>query len=427
MALVAVALFAVALAAFIGNFGLTVRLDDAARARLTESATLMANLAATNYTYSRGWTAGARAELGHLAALDSLRIELRLPNGHLIEIGPKPTGVITRAAIMVHGQKVATVLISTPNGNLLTTEEQRLRYSVDQLHLIAAGVASLAAIVVGIMLAQTLTRPLRHIRTAAERLEHGDLGTHIPVDTEPEMGAVGRALNRLAETLQHEEELRKESVADLSHELRTPVNGLLSRIEAAQDGVLPLGENLAAMHVEVLRLAHLLDDLARLAEAEQPGLFLDKQQLNLVSIVEQVSRSFVLRFADAGIDFFTSYASVWVFGDARRLEQVVINLLSNALCYTERGGQVVLTVARSTSEAIIEVTDTGVGIDPRDLDHIFTRFWRADRSRSRATGGTGIGLTIVHKLVQAHGGRIEVKSAPGQGSCFRVILPAIDV
>lgn len=426
VAFVAVALLAVALAALIGNLGLGPRLNEAARMRLVNTANHVADIAVAAYENAGGWTLTATTELSHVAALDGLRIELEFPGGRLVEIGPRPAGTTARATVSVRGQRVATVMVSAGSGSLLTPEEQHLRHSLDQLHLVAAGVATLAAVLVGILLAQTLTRPLRSIRGVAERLGRGELEARVEVGTEPEMRAVGRALNRLAETLEHEEELRKESVADLAHELRTPVNGLLARIEAAQDQVLPLPGNLVAMHDEVLRLTRLLDDLASLADAERPGLLLDKQPLDLGEVARTASQSFMPRFADAGIAFAVFVVPTWVSGDFGRLEQVVANLLSNALFYTEAGGEVALSVGRSGGEAVLEVKDSGVGIEPEDLRHIFTRFWRADHSRSRATGGTGIGLVIVNELVRAHEGRIDVESIPGTGSRFRVMLPALD-
>ena len=425
VALVAVAVLAVALAALIGNLGLDPRLNDAARARLALSAAHEAALAGTVYKEAGGWTATATTELSHLAALDGLRLGLQPADGRTVETGPAPTGATAEAPVVVRGQVIATVAVSTASGALLTPEEQQLGDSLNQLHLIAAGAAAVAALLVGLILAQSLSGPLRRIRSVAERLEQGELEARVEVGAEPETRAVGRALNRLAETLEHEEELRKENVADLAHELRTPVNGLLSRVEAAQDGVLPLPENLAAMHEEALRLTRLLDDLASLADAERPGLLLETHPVDLAEVAQTAARSFAPRFAEASIGFATSAGPVWVHGDQGRLEQVVANLLSNALRYTEAGGEVRLGVAKVGDQAVLEVEDTGVGIAPDDLRHIFTRFWRGDRSRSRATGGTGIGLAIVHALVRAHGGRIDVDSTPGRGSRFRVALPAL--
>ncbi len=425
VALVAVAVAAVALAALIGNLGLGPRLGQAARARLASDAKHLAVVAATLYEGSGAWTAGTTAELMHLAELDGLRVSLALPGGRAARAGQAPSGTTARASVVAGGRQVGTAVVSAGGGPLLTPEEQQLRGSLDRLHLMAAGLAALAALVVGLALAETLSRPLRRIRAVAERLEQGELGARVEPGSEPEVRAVGRALNRLAETLGREEELRKESVADLAHELRTPVNGLLSRIEAAQDGVLPLPANLSAMRAEALRLTRLLDDLSRLADAERPGLLLETTFLDLADVARPVGEAFEARLGAAGIGFAAMYEPAWVVGDAGRLEQVVANLLSNALAYTEAGGKVRLVVGSDGSGAFVEVADTGAGIRPEDLCHIYTRFWRGDRSRSRATGGSGIGLAIVRELVRAHQGRIDVESALGQGSRFRVVLPAL--
>jgi signal transduction histidine kinase len=426
LALVTVAILAVALSALIGNLGLGPRLNAAAHARLEHSAVHAAGLAGTVYKHAGGWTPAARAELAHLAALDQLRIAIRLPTGRVLSIGPAPTGSTAEQPVRADGRRVGTVVVSSSGGALLTPEELHLRHSLDRLHLIAGLVAALAALLIALVLAETLSRPLRRIQTAAEHLEHGELDTRVEAGGAPELRSTCRALNRLAETLQHEEELRKTGVADLAHELRTPVNGLLSRIEAAQDEMLPLEQNLSAMHSEALRLTRLLDDLARLSEAEQPGLLLEKHPVDLAEIGRAAADSFAPRFAEAAIAFAATTESVWVSGDTDRLEEIAANLLSNALRYTDAGGSVQLIVTPEGSEAVLDVNDTGVGIAPDDLRHIYARFWRGDRSRSRATGGTGIGLAIVHELVRAHDGHIDVDSAPGRGSRFRVILPAVD-
>ncbi len=425
VALVAVAVAAVGLAAFIGNMGLSSRLEQAARARLSTEAQHVAGVAAAVYEGAGAWTGDARTELTHLAALDGLRLSLLLPHGRVLPAGPAPAGRVAGAPVLLHGRRLATVSVSYENGALLSNEDRQLEASLDRLHLVAAAVAAFAALVVGLVLAEALSRPLRRIRATAEQLERGDLEARVEAGGEPEVRAVGRALNRLAETLSHEEDLRRESVADLAHELRTPVNGLLSRIEAAQDGLLPHPENLAAMHGEATRLTRLLDDLSRLADAERPGLLLDKAPINLAEVAEAIGQAFAARFTKAGIAFSSGCTAAWALGDPGRLEQVVANLLSNSLAYTEPGGKVSLTAGRDGRETFVEVADTGVGIDPEDLGHIYTRFWRGDRSRSRATGGSGIGLAIVRELVRAHEGRIDVESSPGRGSRFRVVLPAL--
>ncbi len=425
VALVAVALFAVALAALIGNLGLTPRLNQAARARLDASSVHLSHIAADAYLNAGGWTTDVRSELGHAGELVDLRVMVKLRDGHVLAIGPRPFGATAGAPVVVNGVAIATMIVSAPTGKLLSAADVRLAGSLNGLHLVAAAIATLTALATALLLSQTLSRPLRRIRAVAERLSHGELDARVIEGAEPEMRDVGHALNQLAETLQQEERLRREGVADLAHELRTPVNGLLSRVEAAQDGVLPLEQNLSAMHREVMRLTQLLNDLSRLADAQQPGIIVNKSLLDLATIVTTSLASVQPRIDERHIELNVYAEPTWVSGDAARLEQVIVNLLTNAVNYTAERGRIDVSVSRLNDEVVLEVRDNGVGMAAEDLPFIFTRFWRADRSRSRATGGTGIGLTIVNELVHAHNGRVEVDSALGVGSRFRVFLPNV--
>lgn len=424
IALVSVAVLTVAIATLFANVGLKPLVKEAAQARLQRSAEHMGEVAAAVYVDQRGWTPQARQTLKHLAEIDGLRIAVA---GGGTSFGSDLSGVATRSApVSVGGRQVATIKVAQNGNALLTPEEQHLQHSLDRLHLVAGAVSVLAALLLAFLLAETLSRPMRRIRVAADRIGEGDLETRVEPAGDPELRAVAQALNRLAKTLAQEEEIRKQTVADLGHELRTPVNGLLARIEAAQDGVLAGPENLEAMHAEVVRLTRLLDDLSRLADAEQPGLLLDKRSLDLADVAQASVASFAPRFAEAGIGLEAEIESVWVEGNADRLEQVVANLLSNALRYTSRGGSVDVRVKGAGQEVVLEVADTGSGIAPDELQHIFTRFWRGDPSRSPDTGGTGIGLAIVRELVRAHDGRIDVNSVDGEGSTFRVSFRAVD-
>ena len=426
IALTGVAVLAVGFATVLGNLGLGPRLNEAAHSRLQRSADHFAEVTATVYRDSGGWTPAARQELTHLATLDGLRVAIEDESGLTVDLGPPPAEEQASAPLVVGDNRLGTVVVSATSGLLLTPEESNLRHSLDRLHLAAGGAAILAALLVAFLLAQALSRPLRRIRLTAERVEQGDLAARVKLSGDPEVRSVGRALNRLAETLEHEEGIRKASVADLAHELRTPVNGLLARLEAAQDGILAGPENLDAMHAETLRLARLLDDLARLAEAERPGLLIEKRVLDLAELGRREADTWAPLFVTKEIEFSTQLEPVAVLGDGDRLGQVVSNLLSNALRYSQPGGRVDLRVRREETSAVLEVADTGVGIAPEDLKHVFKRFWRGERSRSRATGGAGIGLAIVYELVRAHDGRIDVESRPGAGSTFRVSLPVLD-
>lgn len=313
----------------------------------------------------------------------------------------------TSAPVEVDGRRVGEVFVA-PATQLLLPGERALQERLDRLHLVSGVLAPTLGLLAAAILAASLARPLRRLTAHARRIELGRLGERARVGGGgAEIRQLAEALNRLSATLQREDELRRETVADVAHELRTPVSGILARIEAAQDGLLPDDGNLEAMHTEVRRLAKLIADLERLAEAERLGLTLRKQRLDLAELAGARAQAFAERFASAGIHFERHVDPVPVHGEPARLEQVVDNLLSNALRYTDPGGTVELLVAARDREAVLEIADTGVGIDPDSLEHLFERFWRADRSRSRTTGGAGIGLAIVRELVRAHDGHVE--------------------
>jgi two-component system sensor histidine kinase BaeS len=403
----------------------------AAKARLQRSATHFGDVAAIVYEQNRGWTPVAVAELHHLAQIDDLSVSLVDETGRAIlrmpPSAPVQDGASASAPVASGGRTIGDVTVGQANGRLLTAEEVQLGQRLNRMHLVAGLTSAAIAFAIGLYLALTLSRPLRRIRTGAEAMGAGDLDVRVKETGDDEISAVARALNGLAETLQREEELRKESVADLAHELRTPVMGLLARVEAAQDGVFDdEAANLAAMHDEALRLTRLLDDLSALADAQRPGLLLSGEPVDLSAVAAGPSEALAQGFADKGIAFTTDLRSAIVAGDRKRLEQVVVNLLTNALRYTDAGGRVSLSVGRVGDDAVLEVADSGVGIPPEDLPQVFTRFWRGEKSRSRATGGAGIGLSIVQELVRAHGGQVSVESTVEQGSVFRVVMPCHD-
>jgi signal transduction histidine kinase len=428
-AFVAVAALAVGLATLLSTQGLEPRLTEAAEARIARSADRLAVEATARYRREGGWTESGAAELEHLGLTTGVRLLIVRPDGRIVATPDSAkmragalhgAGAISRP-VLVEGTQVGTLHAAPVGGSLLSPADVNLRDSLDHLHMIAGAIAIGIALVAALLLAQTISAPLRRIRSAAQRIERGELEAEIEPGGGPEVRAVGHALSRLAETLEHEDRLRRENVADLAHELRTPVSGMLSRIEAAQDGVFAdQAANLEAMHGEALRLRRLLDDLDRLAAAERPGLLLEERPVDLAAVAASEADQMEAAFAEKGVGLERELTPAKFEGDAGRLAQIVANLLSNALRYTDPGGRVRLRVAAEGDDAVLEVADTGIGIEAEDLEHIFKRFWRADRSRARATGGTGIGLAIVRELVTAHQGRMDVESAPGRGSRFRV-------
>jgi two-component system sensor histidine kinase BaeS len=427
VAFVAVALLGTVVSTVYSSVSLTSHLEASARTRLHNSANHFGDVAAV-VSKNGAWPQLSIETLHHLAQIDFLAVDLYDSTGKLVfshpPSAPVQAGAAATAPVMVGGQRIGTVVVSRDDGRLYTGEEVQLRSQLLRMHLVAGMVSAAIAVLVALYLAVTLSRPLRRIRAGADAMSAGNLDARVPESGDDEIAAVADALNRLAETLQQEESLRKESVADLAHELRTPVMGILARVEAAQDGVLDDGQaNLSAMHDEALRLARLLDDLSALAEAERPGLLLDVRPVDLAGVARTQASVFSGSFSDKDIALSTDLEPAVVHGEPKRLEQIVVNLLSNALRYTDEGGSVRVVVRPDYDEALLEVADSGIGIAAEDLPHVFTRFWRGEKSRSRHTGGAGIGLSIVKELVQAHGGKVSVESVSGEGSVFRVALP----
>jgi two-component system, OmpR family, sensor histidine kinase BaeS len=294
-------------------------------------------------------------------------------------------------------------------------------------------VAGLTAGVVGLLLAlllvRQITRPLSSLNRASSRIAGGDLSVRVPVHGKDEVGELAATFNQMADSLETQEQLRRNLMADIAHELRTPLTGIQGTVEALQDGVFPVTpENLDAVHEQVLLLNRLVEDLRTLANAEAGQLPLDRQPLNLAELCQRQVLAFQPRAAAAQIDLTLQVAgdSATVWGDEQRLGQVLTNLLDNALRHTASGGAVQVQLAGRNGVAHLAVVDNGEGIDADDLPLLFDRFYRADHSRTRRSGGSGLGLAIARQLVQAHGGRIWAESPPvGQagGSVFRIELP----
>ena len=359
VAFVAVALLGTVVTTVYSSVSLTSHLEASARTRLHNSAMHFGDVAAV-VSQNGTWTRQSVETLHHLAQIDFLAVDLYDEAGKLVfshpPSAPVQEGAAATAPVKVGDRKIGTVVVSRDDGRLFTGEEIQLRRQLLNMHLVAGVLSAAIAVLVALYLAVTLSRPLRRIRAGADAMSAGDLDTRVPETGDDEIAAVADALNRLAETLQQEEGLRKESVADLAHELRTPVQGILARVEAAQDGVLDdEAANLSAMHDEALRLARLLDDLSALAEAERPGLLLDAEPVDLAAIAAAQTSAFAAAFADREIALSSDLEPAVVHGEPKRLEQIVVNLLSNALRYTDAGGSVRVVVRRAGDDALLEV------------------------------------------------------------------------
>jgi len=292
--------------------------------------------------------------------------------------------------------------------------------------LIAALIAGGVGIGLGLTLSRNIARPLNRLAAAARAIAAKDLSQRVEPGGAAEIVEVGRAFNDMAASLEKSEELRRNLVADVAHELRTPVSVLQGNLTALLDGVYPLEPaEVARLADETRLLGRLIDDLRELAQAEARQLDLDFQPLDLSAIIRITADTFGPAAADKQITLTGDVPPDLprVRADAGRIAQVLRNLLTNALRHTPQGGMIRIAASAVPGGVEVSVSDTGDGIAPHDRPYVFDRFWRGDKSRARETGGSGLGLAIARRLIEAQGGQIGVESELGAGSRFWLRLP----
>ena len=292
--------------------------------------------------------------------------------------------------------------------------------------LLAVGVFSLlGAVAMGIFLANNIAKPIEKTVEITKQISDGNYGIRFQENVRSkELTGLTQAVNQMAEALNEQETLRRRLTSDVAHELRTPLANVSSYLEAIIEGVWePTKERLENCYSELKRISKLVSDLERLRQVEEENLKLQKAEVDLLELSQAVVRSFEKQLKEKGLLCRVQGSHAVVLADKSRLQQVIMNLVSNAVKYSNDGGTVSVTVKEDEDRGILLVEDEGIGIGEKELKLIFERFYRTDRSRSRKTGGAGIGLTIVKAIVQAHGGTITAESREGQGSRFLVALP----
>jgi two-component system sensor histidine kinase BaeS len=276
-------------------------------------------------------------------------------------------------------------------------------------------------------IARRVSRPVHRLTMASFLLASGDLEVRVPTSGRDELAQLSASFNTMAEAVQRSEERQRRLIADVAHEMRTPLSNLRGYLEGLSDGVVePSRELFASLHEETLLQGRILDDLQVLALAESGDLGYARAPLDLAELVAAACTAHRAVAAEQGVALTVdTLDGVWVSADPDRIRQVLGNLLSNAIRYTDAEGHVLVRVRAEVGEAVLTVRDTGMGMTPHDQARVFDRFWRADPARQRATGGSGLGLTIAHRIVTDHGGRIEVDSMPAKGTTFTVRLPLV--
>jgi signal transduction histidine kinase len=354
-----------------------------------------------------------------------------------LSVGQKlaPGELAIGTPVEVEGRLAGTLVAFTSLGDEATPAGGYLRTLYHSIWL-SSIVAGILALLLGLLLFRQIVAPIRAVTAAARRIATGHLNQRVPVRSRDEVGQLAETFNQMADALAHNQQLRQHMIADIAHELRTPLSVIQANLEAMLDGVLPSnGQEIASLHEEVILLSRLVGDLRLLSLAEAGQLKLECIPADPAELVSRVVERMAVHAEAHCITLVAEVASDLpaVVVDADRIGQVLTNLVGNALRYTAAGGSVVVRAYAETSctardnrachAVVIAVADTGSGIPPDELPHLFDRFYRLDKSRSRASGGSGLGLAIVKQLVEAHAGRVWVESQPACGTTFFFTIP----
>jgi len=290
-------------------------------------------------------------------------------------------------------------------------------------------IAVAIALVITFLLSRRILAPVKALTSAARQLGRGDFSQRVQVKDKGELGELADTFNSMATDLERAEQLQRNMVADIAHELRTPLSNLRGYLEAVRDGVIkPDADTIRSLDEEAALLSRLVDDLQELSLAEAGELKLICQAENIGELIKQTVGGLQAQATTKGLSVSVDLPDKLplVNIDSPRISQVLRNLLENALAHTAEGDAITVTAAQQGNWLEVSVTDTGEGIPAEDLPNIFERFYRVDKSRARTTGGSGLGLTITKRLVEAHGGTITVESEQGKGSRFSFTLPIAD-
>ncbi len=359
---------------------------------------------------------------------------------NVVVLAPEPgwIGRTVRATDVAGGLPI--VVNGRTVGTLLSPMLLRWRSPLETRFLSAVSlslwIAGLAVAGIGILLAfglfRQLTGPIKALDAASRRIAKGDLKQRVAVRSHDELGRLAASFNAMAQSLERSEQAKRQMIADVSHELRTPIGSVRTGLEALRDGLIePTPENFAALHNRLLLTTRLVSDLQQLALADAGQLSIRSTQVSLREIVGRIQATIGVEIEDEGIALAVDLAPDLppAAGDPQRIEQVLVNLLSNAIRYTPAGGTILVKAALDGDWIRVSVCDDGPGLPQDALGHVFDRFYRVDSSRERRTGGTGLGLAIAKALVEAHGGRIWAENAVGgrtTGACFHFTLSRAD-
>ncbi|WP_283704882.1 sensor histidine kinase [Clostridium perfringens] len=287
----------------------------------------------------------------------------------------------------------------------------------------------LASTIMGFIISRSIIRPINKLMTKAKYMSKGEYDKKIEINTDIlEINDLINSINNLSQSIKEQENIRKRLTGDISHELKTPLTNIQSHLEAMIDGIWePTEERLLSVKEEAERLSSLVSDMQKLNKYDESSIKLKKDNVNISDIICFVIFQFSNLAKSKNIKIEYEKKNINLYCDKDKITQALVNILSNAIRYSNEGSTIFIEEKLKDNKVIISIEDQGIGISEEDLKYVFERFYRADKSRTRATGGTGIGLTIVKSIVSSHGGEVKLESKLGEGSKFTIILPKEDM
>ena len=327
--------------------------------------------------------------------------------------------------IIINSQKAGTVTIGYYGPFYYDKEDIEFLSVLNRIFFLMAVVFLIVAAMLGYVMADRISKPIKKVIDKTRKIEKGNYTDRLTASsTTLEINQLIHSVNSLADTLEHQQISKKRMARDYAHEFRTPLTTLQLSLEAMIDGIWqPTNERLESCKEEILRLTRMISEMDKLVKIEDDSLLLCKTEFDLAGLAAQASLNFQADMSSKNINFQLETSPCSLSGDKDKITQVMINLLSNAIKYTDNGGNIKVRVKKNKDQCELTVIDTGIGISEEDLPNIYEHLYRADKSRCRVTGGSGIGLSVVKAIVDAHQGTIETKSELGKGSEFKVILP----
>ena len=337
-----------------------------------------------------------------------------------------PSSDLKNGVTITENAKVVGVLVPLPEPFEGQPRELEFIERINIILFYGALIGAVIALLLGVFLSRSLTRPIRELTQATHAVSEGDLSQQVPVRSNDELGELAQAFNKMSSELSRSVNTRKQMTADIAHELRTPLSLILGHAEAVHDGVLPPSrENFEIIREEATRLEHLVNDLRTLSLADAGELSMQLQTIEPQRLLHEVASLYQYQTQKKNIalnlDVVPNLPTLEV--DSGRMTQVLTNILDNAMRHTPEGGRIVLAAKELKDMVELSVQDSGPGLSTEDINRIFERFYRTDSARQREDGGSGLGLAIAKSIVQAHGGQLSAASEPGSGLRINIRLP----